>query len=78
VFKILWLPMGGFLFILLNSTGGMKAFDAAVIAYPVCLFGQFTLIAAKYSCKSSPIERTMRRGCSARTCLRRNHGSVVV
>jgi two-component system, LytTR family, sensor histidine kinase AlgZ len=58
VFRILWLPMGGFLFVLLNSTGGMKPLDAAVIAYPVCLFGQFALIAAKYSCKSSPIERT--------------------
>src|SRR5437899_11955767 len=58
VFRILWLPMGGLLFVLLNSTGGMRALDAAVIAYPVCLFGQFTLIAAKYSCKSSPIERT--------------------
>src|SRR5438128_5381924 len=58
VFRILWLPMGSVLFLLLNSTGGMKALDAAVIAYPVCLFGQFTLIAAKYSCKSSPIERT--------------------
>src|SRR5215468_3776343 len=58
VFRILWLPMGGVLFFLLNSTGGMKALDAAVIAYPVCLVGQFTLVAAKYSCKSSPIERT--------------------
>src|SRR5215475_6693405 len=58
VYRILWLPMGGFLFLLLNSVGGMKALDAAVIAYPVCLFGQFMLIAAKYSCKSSPIERT--------------------
>src|SRR5262249_24076742 len=57
-FRILWLPMGGVLFFLLNSTGGMKALDAAVIAYPVCIFGQFTLIAAKYSCKFSPIERT--------------------
>src|SRR5262249_29619833 len=58
VFRILWLPMGGVLFFLLNSTGGMKALDAAVIAYPVCLIGQFTLVAAKYSCKSSPIEKT--------------------
>ena len=58
VFRILWIPMGGFLFLLLNSVGGMKAVDAAVIAYPVCLFGQFMLVAAKYSCKSSPIERT--------------------
>jgi two-component system, LytTR family, sensor histidine kinase AlgZ len=58
VFRILWLPMGGFLFILLNSKGEMRALDAAVIAYPVCLFGQFTLAAAKYSCKSSPLERT--------------------
>src|SRR5882672_4499707 len=58
VFRILWLPMGGLLFVLLNSVGGMKALDAAVIAYPVCLFGQFMLVAAKYSCKSSPIERT--------------------
>jgi two-component system sensor histidine kinase AlgZ len=58
VFRILWLPMGGFLFVLLNSMGGMRALDAAAIAYPVCLFGQFTLIAAKYSCKASPIERT--------------------
>jgi two-component system sensor histidine kinase AlgZ len=58
VFRFLWLPMGGVLFFLLNSTGGMKWLDAAVIAYPVCLFGQFTLAAAKYSCKSSPLERT--------------------
>jgi len=58
VFRILWLPMGGFLFVLLNSRGGMSPLDAAVIAYPVCLFGQFVLVAAKYSCKSSPIERT--------------------
>ncbi|MBS1841959.1 MAG: histidine kinase [Acidobacteria bacterium] len=58
VFRILWIPMGGFLFLLLNSVGGMRGLDAAVIAYPVCLFGQFMLIAAKYSCKSSPIERT--------------------
>ncbi len=58
VYRILWLPMGGFLFLLLNSVGGMKALDAAVIAYPVCLFGQFMLVAAKYSCKTSPVERT--------------------
>jgi hypothetical protein len=58
VFRILWLPMGGALFFLLNTTGGMRALDAAVVAWPVCLFGQFTLLAAKYSCKSSPIERT--------------------
>jgi len=58
VFRLMWLPMGGVLFFLLNSTGGMKALDAAVIAYPVCIFGQFTLVAAKYSCKFSPIERT--------------------
>jgi hypothetical protein len=58
VFRILWLPMGGVLFFLLQSVGRMKGLDAAVIAYPVCLFGQFTLAAAKYSCKASPIERT--------------------
>src|SRR5690242_2418244 len=58
VFRILWLPMGGVLFFLLNSGGKMAWLDAAVIAYPVCLFGQFTLAAAKYTCKSSPIERT--------------------
>src|SRR5215475_8637368 len=58
VFRLLWMPMGGVLFFLLNTTGGMKALDAAVIAYPVCIFGQFTLVAAKYSCKFSPIERT--------------------
>src|SRR5262249_3465384 len=58
VFRILWLPMGGVLFFLLNSTGGMKALDAAVIAYPGCLIGQFSVVAAKYSCKSSPIEKT--------------------
>lgn len=58
VFRILWLPMGGVLFFLLNSVGRMKALDAAVIAYPVCLIGQFTLVAAKYSCRYSPIERT--------------------
>src|SRR5260221_13528295 len=58
VFRILWLPMGGVLFFLLQSLGGMRGLDAAVIAYPVCLFGQFTLAAAKYSCKASPIERT--------------------
>src|SRR6266403_4851817 len=58
VFRILWLPMGGVLFFLLQSVGGMRGLDAAVIAYPVCLFGQFTLAAAKYSCKASPIERT--------------------
>ena len=50
--------MGGVLFFLLQSVGGMRGLDAAVIAYPVCLFGQFTLAAAKYSCKASPIERT--------------------
>src|SRR5206468_12071816 len=58
VFRILWLPMGGVLFFLLQSVGGMKGLDAAVIAYPVCLFGQFTLAAAKYSFKASPIEWT--------------------
>ena len=58
VFRILWLPMGGVLFFLLNSTGGMGALDAAIVAWPVCLFGQFVLAAAKYSCKYSPIERT--------------------
>ncbi len=58
VFRILWLPMGGVLFFLLNTGGKMAWLDAAVIAYPVCLFGQFTLTAAKYTCKSSPIERT--------------------
>jgi len=58
VFRILWLPMGGVLFFLLNTGGGMSVFDASIIAYPVCMFGQFTLAAAKYTCKSSPIERT--------------------
>src|SRR5215813_10593162 len=58
VFRILWLPMGGVLFFLLNTGVKMRALDAAVIAYPVCMFGQFTLAAAKYTCKSSPIERT--------------------
>lgn len=58
VYRILWLPMGGVLFFLLNAVGKMSWLDAAVIAYPVCLFGQFTLAAAKYSCKASPIERT--------------------
>lgn len=58
VYRILWLPMGGVLFFLLNAVGKMQWLDAAVIAYPVCLFGQFTLVAAKYSCKASPIERT--------------------
>lgn len=58
VFRILWLPMGGVLFFLLNTGGKMNALDAAVLAYPVCMFGQFTLSAAKYTCKSSPIERT--------------------
>jgi two-component system, LytTR family, sensor histidine kinase AlgZ len=58
VFRIMWLPMGGVLFFLLNAVGVMRALDAAVVAWPVCLFGQFMLVAAKYSCKSSPIERT--------------------
>jgi hypothetical protein len=58
VYRILWLPMGGALLFLLNATGGMRVADAAVIAYPVCLIGQFLLAAAKYTCKSSPIERT--------------------
>ena len=56
--KILWMPMGGVLFYLLNTAGGMRGLDAAVIAYPVCMFGQFTLAAGKYSCKYAPIERT--------------------
>src|SRR6266436_3697665 len=72
VFRILWLPMGGVLFFLLQSVGGMKGLDAAVIAYPVCLFGQFTLAAAKYSCKASPIERPD----AERSCTRRGWRST--
>jgi len=55
--RLLWVPMGAALWFLLKAAGGMRPLDAAVVAFPVCLFGQFTLIAANYTCKTVPIER---------------------
>ena len=58
IYRFAWLPLSGVLIYLLKTSGGMSWMDATAISIPLCIIGQFELVAARYTCKFAPLQKT--------------------
>ena len=58
IYRYVWLPLAAAVIYLLKTSGNLSWLDATAIAVPLCAIGQFELIAAKYTCKFAPLQRT--------------------
>lgn len=58
IYRYAWLPLAAAVVYLLKTSGNMNWRDAAAISLPLCIIGQFELVAAKYTCKIAPLQRT--------------------
>lgn len=58
IYRYAWLPLAAAVTYLLKTSGGMSWLDAAAVSLPLCVIGQLELIAAKYTCRFAPLQRT--------------------
>ena len=57
IHRYAWLPLAGAVIYLLKTSGNLSWLDATAVAVPLCVIGQFTLVAAKYTCRFAPLQR---------------------
>jgi len=53
-----WIPLAGMLTYLLAVPGGLTWWQAAAVAFPLCLLYAFVCLAAWYPCLATPLERS--------------------
>ena len=58
IYRYAWLPLAAAVLYLLKTSGNLSWLEAAALAVPLCVIGQFELVAAKYTCKFAPLQRT--------------------
>ena len=58
IYRYAWLPLAAAVTYLLKTSGNLSWLDAAALGVPLCVIGQFELVAAKYTCKFAPLQRT--------------------
>ena len=58
IYRYAWLPLAAAVLYLLKTSGNLSWLDATALAVPLCVIGQFELVAAKYTCKFAPLQRT--------------------
>lgn len=59
VFYLLgWIPLAGMLAYLLAVPGGLTWWQAAAVAFPLCLLYAFVCLAAWYPCLATPLDRS--------------------
>lgn len=58
IYRYVWLPLAGVLAYLLKTSGNLSWLDAGAVAIPLCVIGQFELVAARYTCRFAPLQRT--------------------
>jgi sensor histidine kinase YesM len=57
IYRYAWLPLAAVVAYLLKTSGNLSWLDSAGIAVPLCVLGQFELVAAKYTCRFAPPQR---------------------